>query len=74
MNGWPGEIHGLQVTLDTATRKLVSLDRIRDRQPAGPVSLGVPPSGNHKRRRTAVVGQRHRNLLTERRTGCNLAP
>jgi hypothetical protein len=47
LNGWLGEIQGLQVSLDAATRKLVSLDRLRDRQPAGPVNLGVPVIGDH---------------------------
>jgi integrase len=42
MNGWLGEVQGLQGSLDAATRKLVSLDRIRNRQPTGPVNLGIP--------------------------------
>ncbi|MGW3473411.1 hypothetical protein ACWDKQ_34285 [Saccharopolyspora sp. NPDC000995] len=41
-NGWLGEVQGLQVSLDAAARKLVSLDRMRDRQPTGPVNLGMP--------------------------------
>ena len=42
MNGWLGEVQGLQSSLAAATKKLVNLDRMRDRQPAGPVSLGMP--------------------------------
>jgi hypothetical protein len=42
MNGWLGEVHGLQSSLEAATKKLISLDRIRDRKPTGPVSLGMP--------------------------------
>lgn len=42
LSGWLGEIEGLNVSLEAASRKLVSLDRMRDRQPAGPVNLGIP--------------------------------
>lgn len=42
MNGWLGEIEGLTASLKAANRKLVSLDRTRDRQPTGPVNLGMP--------------------------------
>ncbi|MCI2422699.1 hypothetical protein MOQ72_35265 [Saccharopolyspora sp. K220] len=42
INGWSGEIEGLNVSLEAASRKLVSLDRMRDRQPTGPVNLGIP--------------------------------
>jgi hypothetical protein len=42
LNGWLGEIDGLNVSLEAAGRKLVSLDRMRDRQPVGPVNLGIP--------------------------------
>lgn len=41
INGWLGEVEGLKVSLDAAARKVVSLDRMPDRQP-GPVNLGVP--------------------------------
>jgi hypothetical protein len=41
-NGWLGEVAGLDASLQAAARKLVSLDRMRDRQPAGPVNLGIP--------------------------------
>ncbi|WP_410570713.1 tyrosine-type recombinase/integrase [Amycolatopsis sp. cmx-4-61] len=41
-NGWLGEVAGLDTSLNEASRKLVSLDRTRDRQPAGPVNLGIP--------------------------------
>jgi hypothetical protein len=42
MNGWLGEVQGLQVSLDTAATKLATLDRIRDRPNPGPVPLGIP--------------------------------
>jgi hypothetical protein len=42
LNGWLGEIQSLNVSLDAASRKLVSLDRMRDRQLGGPVNLGIP--------------------------------
>jgi site-specific recombinase XerD len=41
LNGWLGEVEGLKVSLDAAARKLVSLNRMRDRQP-GQVNLGIP--------------------------------
>jgi hypothetical protein len=34
MNGWPGEVQGLQSSLDKAIQKLVQLDRARERQPS----------------------------------------
>ena len=42
LNSWLGEVEGLKVSLQAASRKLVSLDRTRDRQPSGPVNLGIP--------------------------------
>lgn len=42
MNGWLGEVHGLQASLHAATDKLVSLDRTRRQPPSGPVDLGLP--------------------------------
>ena len=42
LNDWLGEIEGLNVSLEAASRKLVSLDRMRDRQSSGPVNLGIP--------------------------------
>ena len=33
LNGWLGEVEGLKVSLEAASRKLVSLDRAQDRQP-----------------------------------------
>jgi hypothetical protein len=42
LNGWLGEVQGLETSLNEAARKLVSLDRARDREPAGPVNLGIP--------------------------------
>lgn len=41
-NGWLGEVAGLNASLQAAARKLVEVDRTRDRQPNGPVSLGIP--------------------------------
>jgi hypothetical protein len=41
-NGWLGEVAGLDASLQAAARKLASLDRMRDRQPVGPVNLGIP--------------------------------
>ncbi len=42
LNGWLGEVEGLQASLNAATSKLVSLDRMRNRRPGGPVNLGIP--------------------------------
>ncbi|WP_103349730.1 site-specific integrase [Amycolatopsis sp. CA-128772] len=42
LNGWLGEVAGLQASLNEAARKLTSLDRAQTRGPAGPVDLGVP--------------------------------
>jgi len=42
INGWLGEVQGLQSSLDAAATKLVSLDRIRDRGSNGPTSIGMP--------------------------------
>jgi hypothetical protein len=42
LNGWLGEVDGLQTSLRAASAKLVTLDRMRDRPPAGAVSLGMP--------------------------------
>ncbi|MGH3692887.1 MAG: tyrosine-type recombinase/integrase [Pseudonocardiaceae bacterium] len=42
LNAWLGEVDGLESSLKAATRKLVSLDRMRDRQPTGSVNLGIP--------------------------------
>jgi hypothetical protein len=36
MNGWRGEVQGLQISLDAARARLATLDRIRDRQCADP--------------------------------------
>jgi hypothetical protein len=41
-NDWLGEVAGLNASLQAAARKLVSLDHTRDRQPTGPVDLGIP--------------------------------
>jgi hypothetical protein len=42
LNGWLGEVEGLKISLEAASRKLVSLDRMQDRQPSSPVNLGIP--------------------------------
>lgn len=42
LNGWLGEVEGLNVSLEAASRKPVSLDRMRDQRPSGPVTLGMP--------------------------------
>ncbi|MEV5598963.1 site-specific integrase [Streptomyces sp. NPDC052496] len=44
MNGWLGEVQGLQVSQTKAKEKLTSLDRsiTRTQQGAGPVQLGMP--------------------------------
>jgi len=42
LNGWLGEVQGLQVSLDEAARKLVNLDRAHARQVSGPVDLEMP--------------------------------
>jgi hypothetical protein len=40
VNGWLGEVQGLQISLEAARNKLASLDRLaRNRTP---VSLGMP--------------------------------
>lgn len=42
LNGWLGEVQGLQVSLDAAANKLANLDRMRKHRPTDPVSLGIP--------------------------------
>ena len=42
LNGWLGEVQGLQVSLDAAANKLASLDRMRNQRRTDPVSLGIP--------------------------------
>jgi hypothetical protein len=48
LNGWSGEVAGLDTSLHTAARKLAGLDRMRDRQPGGPVNLGIPVVTDHR--------------------------
>jgi hypothetical protein len=47
MNGWLGEVQGLEISLEAAKRKLASLDRSleRDRH-NGPTNLGMPTIGH----------------------------
>lgn len=43
LNGWLGEVEGLESSLTAASGKLVSLDRMRERQPSlPPGAIGVP--------------------------------
>jgi len=43
MNGWLGEVQGLEVSLEAAKRKLASLDRSIERnRRTGPTDLGMP--------------------------------
>jgi site-specific recombinase XerD len=42
VNGWLGEVQGLQISLDAAATKLAALDRIRGQPTPGPVALGMP--------------------------------
>jgi hypothetical protein len=43
MNGWLGEVQGLQISLDAAKRKLASLDRSIERnRHTRPTDLGMP--------------------------------
>ncbi|MFL6124812.1 hypothetical protein [Actinophytocola sp.] len=43
LNGWLGEVAGLDASLQAAARKLVSLDRMRNRLPLGTIDLGITP-------------------------------
>ena len=46
MNGWLGEVQGLEVSLEAAKRKLVSLDRSLERnRNNGPIPLAMPAIG-----------------------------
>jgi hypothetical protein len=45
LNGWLGEVQGLETSLRAAAQKLVSLDRMRDRKTSGDAriaDLGLP--------------------------------
>lgn len=52
LNGWHGEVEGLQVSLNAAKQKLANLDRSQQRiRATGPIDLGIsvissPPEGN----------------------------
>ncbi|WET79003.1 hypothetical protein P3102_34040 [Amycolatopsis sp. QT-25] len=41
-NGWLGEVAGLKTSRDAAARRLVNLEKLRERPPVGPVDLGSP--------------------------------
>jgi hypothetical protein len=48
MNGWLGEVQGLEVSLEAAKRKLASLDRSIERnRRTGPADLGMPAIGQY---------------------------
>jgi site-specific recombinase XerD len=42
LNGWLGEVQGLQISLDAAANKLANLERMRKQRRTDPVSLGIP--------------------------------
>jgi hypothetical protein len=42
LNGWLGEVQGLQISLDAAANKLANLERMRNQRRTDPVSLGIP--------------------------------
>lgn len=46
MNGWLGEVQGLQVSLTKASQKLANLDRGLRRSQPGPTQLGIPIIGD----------------------------
>jgi len=47
MNGWLGEVQGLEVSLEAAKRKLASLDKAIERsRSTGPTDLGMPAISN----------------------------
>lgn len=46
MNGWLGEVQGLKSSLEAATKKLVSLDRMRAARPTMPGLRGDPGDGS----------------------------
>ena len=49
MNGWLGEVQGLEVSLEAAKRKLASLDKTIERSHStGPTNLGMPAISNRK--------------------------
>jgi len=49
MNGWLGEVQGLEVSLNAAKRKLASLDRSIERnRRTGPTDLGMPTIGDSR--------------------------
>jgi hypothetical protein len=42
VNGWLGEVQGLQISLEAARNKLASLDRLTRTRKRTPVTLGMP--------------------------------
>ena len=48
MNGWLGEVQGLQTSLQAATSKLVNLDRARTASRGNPTDLGIPIITGHQ--------------------------
>jgi hypothetical protein len=48
MNGWLGEVQGLEISLDAAVDKLTALDRLHRQRPnANVASLGIPVIKDH---------------------------
>jgi hypothetical protein len=43
LNGWLGEVQGLQTSRDAAAKKLVNLDRSITQSSQGTTDLGIPP-------------------------------
>lgn len=42
LNGWLGEVQGLQISLDAAANKLANLKRLHNQRRTDPISLGIP--------------------------------
>ncbi|MGA5810138.1 hypothetical protein ACPC39_28815 [Streptomyces cellulosae] len=42
VNGWLGEVQGLQISLEAARNKLASLDQLTRTRNRTPVTLGMP--------------------------------
>jgi integrase len=49
MNGWAGEVQALEISLESARRKLASLDKSTERtNRTGPTDLGMPATSNSR--------------------------
>jgi hypothetical protein len=51
MNGWSGEVQGLQISLDAAKAKLASVKRSQNNPRSSLTDLGLPLIGDPKNRR-----------------------